>query len=219
KIRRSLMEGNTEDLKNLIKKEEKRELFISYISDLLLENEHDPALVVRIFINQLIALSDLSIEVSKKKYFGTCAQILNGKLGQDFYTIPVDILFARVLSNKNFINTDSIPPIIQQYITALANESIIKSGHTDFAAKIVEIFLKYPKLINKEQQQQIYSVIEQKYATNSRIIKIFNTYSDQKTYISKEALTKFVKEANIENTNLELNNYGEIILNYKSFIL
>jgi len=213
-LQKALLLGNDEAFLSILKSEKNKEGVVDYVRLLLerYQNQHSPLL--NIYKTQLLVFSEGGFVIEKKDYFDESLKTLDGQLWQDYLDLPVDPIFSFLLSNGNTQKSlKSI--IIERYVLALEDDQLTQPGNLEFTLRLLNNFASQPSMLNKSQKERVSQVIEKKFATNNKVIDIFQDIEKQNKFITIATITQFIQGVTRES----LATAKDTLKSYKEYII
>ncbi len=206
-----LIAGDIEGAQKIISENIKnKEKVANYILALYSQYKNRPDWMTEIFKSHLVAFDNLGITVDDAAYYNRTLEIADRYLWQSYRVFPTKIFFESIVLNDKASN----PPkknILNRYVSTLSAKEVIEDKK--YALELISYLVKTG--INFEDTLSAFRrYLEEAYFTETTIIKLFNTHTLQKRFVTKQAFEKFIKLLTFDN----LIEWLPVIITFKQFV-
>lgn len=206
-------ENNTKEI--ISRNKDKQTQLGEFISSTYTKYKSKPDWLSSIISTYLKSINELKISITDVDFLNKTADAIDRYIWQNYKSLPTKIVFSLIVANTQVkkVHRDQL---IGRYIASIGSDELKKPENR---AKTIEILesLKTVKLSNS-QAQQCRKYIESGFGIEANIVGIFKELSEQKIFISKETIEKYLANINYENfPNLLplLENYKESLFEHK----
>jgi hypothetical protein len=208
-LKTALIKGNTEIAAICVKKEANKDSAIDFMVDLILKYSDQEQVLLNVFTTHLEVLKEVGIVPQSKRYYDNLARKLDRELWRDYQQLPVEDIFL-ILSHSS-LTPRLRTPIIGRYIQSL------NSGGADhkFLLSLLASLKTHYSLLNSDHRTNLKVAIENHYAADADILRLFRDPKDQENFLTKKALTNFIDTTSYEN----ISNNLSLLKAYREFIL
>lgn len=211
-IRKTLVEGNTEEFEKLALVETDKVKLVQYIARLLRKYKGQARILLLIFKTQIQGFSNLKESANNTSAYFDASISAIGIIWNDYLELPTSAIFE--LLPKLDINERNA--VADRYISVLATEEIKIEANKAFLHNLIDEFIKYFDFFSPVQRQMIMEAIRQNLGGRNDILVKFNTLEKQKNFIAPEIFRRIIQD-NI--TNQAIDSFMEILTSYKQFIV
>ena len=209
----SLAEGNKDKFKELALAETNKGSLVDFVRHLLREYRSQRDILFKIFTTHLEVFHELGISASAKVYYESLARVLDADLWQFFAQLPTNLIFSDLIT-KSELDNQFRNPLIKRYVLAVGAEEVRRPDRLLTLKDILTNLKQNINLVTTEDRDQITKFIDEHFSTNFEVVSLFETFEEQKTFISSQAFDKFVAGFDREG----LTGQVTIITQYKEFI-
>lgn len=209
----ALVAGNQEEVNKITEfNKTKAKKMSDYVAGLYPKYSAKPEWLTNVIKTYLTSIDEVSIEVKNSSGFlNRTAEMIDKSIWQSYRQLPIQIVFEKLIKDRS-VKKAIRKSLTNRYISVLRNEELKKEEGADFVVMVLEN-LRGLKL-EEDQGATLRNTLAEGYSHKTRVIELFKNIKDQKAFVSKECLSKFVQ--NIGDGNYKVN--LPILVQYKKFI-
>lgn len=210
-IRKSLVDGNTEEFEKLASSEAKKDKLERFVSRLIRNYRSQPLILTRLFKTQLQGFSNLGIKNNSGDYLNACLETIETVWNSYLEFTPSLVFDLLVRSNDK----NRREGIIERYVLALSNDEIKAENNKPFLHDLIGQLIQKKNYLTANHQSKVRDAVQNNLAGRDDVILLFTELELQKIFVHPESIRKIIQN---EINNKTLKRFLPILKEYKDYI-
>lgn len=194
----ALASNNIERSKEIIAKNlDNQELIIDFIISLYGKYQNQVDELTKIINTFLKLVKELGIEIKQTKFFNETAETIDRYAWLNYGEFNTSIVFEMFIINTK-VKKLTRHVLLQRYVAALDSQELLNEKGKVKSKEILKN-LVLVKDIPERLLTALKTIVDTSYTDDPEIFSIFNTVDNQKRFISKNALDKYIGQISKDN--------------------